>query len=83
MPTPLQPKKPTNPRSRIEHPLAGRDCQAARMRDHSNAMVGAMLVSLMCDWSFCHCAVAIIVGVEAVAHAVQMCMFVQYVLSMT
>lgn len=53
------------------------------MHDHSNAMVGAMMMSLVCDWSFCHCAVAIIVGVEAVVHTVHMCMFVQYVLSMT
>lgn len=55
----------------------------ARMRDHSNAMVGAMLLSLVWDWPFCYCAIAIVAVVEAFVQAVQMCMFVQYVLSMT
>ena len=53
------------------------------MRDHSNAMVGAMLLSLVWDWPFCYCAVAIVAVVEAFVQAVQVCMFVQYVLSMT
>lgn len=53
------------------------------MQDPCNAMVGAMLMSLVWDCSFCYCAVAIVVVVETVVQAVQMCMFVQYVLSMT
>lgn len=53
------------------------------MRDHSSAMVGAMLISLVGDLPFCHCAVTIVAVVEAFVYCMQVCMFVQYVLSMT
>jgi hypothetical protein len=52
------------------------------MQDPCNAMVGAMLLSLVWDYPFFYCTVTIVAAVEAFVYCVQVCVFVQYVLSM-